>query len=131
MKQSYKDIIDKLGAPIFWDEVGCPRYEKFHPSLSSNIYAQEVALVLIGCQSCRFKFKVCFSSIGYRVINNTYMEESLSKHIIDKTIHYGDPPNYCCHSGATMNSEPINVIEFWRRDNFKWKRDKKLEISLE
>ncbi len=130
MKQSYSDIIAKSGVPLWWDEVGCPRYAEFRPDLCNNIYAKEVALVLIQCRACQFKFKAGFSSGGYTVIGGKYVEESLAEHIRDKTIHYGDPPNYCCQSGATMNCEDIAVIEYWKRENFEWIRDKMLEILL-
>ena len=128
MKQEYNDIIDKLGKPLWWDEVGVPRYEKFHPNLLNDIYAKEGCLLLIRCQFCGCKFKV---GLSY----NTFLEKSsLGERINNKTIHYGDPPNYykgCCQVGSSANSDSIKVIEYWEKENFEWKRNKKFEINVE
>lgn len=61
-------------------------------------------------------------------------------------IHYGDPPNIqCCDSGPTMNSVPIEIIEYWEQiirpediDNDtgviknlrNWTRHKELEVKI-
>lgn len=132
MKQAYLDIIDKLGTPLWWDEVGCPRYNEFYPDLCNNIYAKEATLVLIECQACRFKFNVCFSCDNHPIFlrGQFVKNSSLAEHIRNKTIDYCDPPNYCCQSGATMTSNSIAVIQYWKRENFEWIRDKTLEILL-
>ena len=47
------------------------------------------------------------------------------------TLHYGDPPNIdCCAAGATMNSIPIRVLQFWMREHLGWERIPKLEADL-
>ena len=146
--------------PIWWDENAVPRYCQFHPKEVANIYASEVCLLLIECQGCQFKFKVamCFDkhhmimnfirlsflskglreeidkfskdSEAYDKVCNDY---SLKNRIVDKTIHYGDPPNYdkCCASGATMNCIDLRVLEYWTKDGqHNWVRDNQYEIWI-
>jgi hypothetical protein len=42
-------------------------------------------------------------------------------------VHYGDPPNVnCCAGGASMNSVPHGILEYWSRDyevSMDWQRD--------
>lgn len=154
--------------PKWWDEHGVPRYDEFCPGELADIYAEEAALVLITCQSCAHEFQVAFSfgpadkmSIGERLTRIALEEKlpqsheevkairkeaferawqrSLAESIRDKNLHYGDPPNIgCCLAGATMNSEPRRVLEYWRRYDrngtdiiLEWHRDRSLEIALE
>lgn len=127
MKQSYRDITDKLGTPLWWDEHGVPRYEPFRPELASNVYAKQVAFLEIACQACREKFKVCISYSSF------HQQDDLKKRIKNKSIHYGDPPNYygyCCASGPTINCEDLVVLEFWERVYVEWVRHKEFEIDL-
>lgn len=44
--------------PLWWDENGVPRFGTHHPRLCPNIYAEEVALLLIRCQACEHEFRV-------------------------------------------------------------------------
>lgn len=37
MKASYDDIISRLGRPLWWDEHGVPRYDKFQPELEVEV----------------------------------------------------------------------------------------------
>lgn len=62
---------------------------------------------------------------------------------MEGTLHYGDPPNTgCCLSGASMNSEPRRILEYWSTNDprhvsndvvvdvaeyFKWNRKPILE----
>lgn len=131
MNCHYSEILAKMGEPIWWDEHAVPRFIPFSPDLVANIYAEEVALVLIECQSCQHPFKVVFSSADMdRVFNPEAkpLSESLSKE--DGCLDYGDPPCiFCCPSGPTMSSTPKKVLEFWRHDvkEFKWVRVPELE----
>lgn len=121
MKQSYCDITNKLGKPLWWDEVGAPRYDEFSPDLLNDIYAKEAALMLIKCQVCRTEFKVCLSSWEID-------KKSISDRILNNSLYYGDPPDFgCCCSGPTMTSDPVRVLEFWKRENFEWVRMPELE----
>lgn len=99
-----------------------PRYCDFAPKYAANIYAREVALMLIQCQSCRQQFKVCMS--GGR--------GSIAGAIKDGSLHYGDPPNIqCCAAGPSMNCIDVRVLECWRRDlGLEWERETSLEIDL-
>lgn len=124
MNCSYKDITDKLGEPIWWDEYAVPRYCEFHPNKVGNIYAEEVILLEIGCQECGFRYKVAMSYC--------YEGKSLTERVQNKQVHYGDPPNYCaCSAGATMSCIDIRVLEFWKQEDLEWIRKPELEIEIE
>ena len=129
MKRHYQDILDRIPAPpIWWDEHGVPRYCVFAPTESADIYADEVALVLIECQDCRRQFAVA--------ICPDRPTELLADSIRANRIEYGDPPNvHCCPSGPTMSSIPRRVIEYWRTKETpsfgEWERDASLEIAID
>jgi hypothetical protein len=135
MLADYKDIISKLGKPVWYDEVGCPRYCKFEPKRTNNIYSKEAVLLLIRCQACHEQFKVCLSEDLWSLRNITAdYDYSLLERIISGAIHYGDPPrhdyNKNCIAGSTMNCEDIKVLEYWSIEDMKWIRDRSLEIRL-
>ena len=113
MKQDYGDIISKLGQPVWWDEVGCPRYAPFKPWMTCDFYAKEVALLRIQCQSCHAKYVVCVSA-------GLLDERPLQTR--SQPLAYGDPPRYCCQLGASMTSETIEVAELWVREKGKWRK---------
>jgi hypothetical protein len=127
MHHHYSDITDKLGPPLWYDEHAVPRYVQFAPEETANIYAAQCALVEIACQGCGIGFLVAMSW--------DYMKrrEPLAKRVVDRSIHFGDPPNTGCCAGTTMNCIDKRVIEFWVRTKkgFEWKRIKALEINLE
>ena len=129
MLAQYQDIKKRIKeAPRWFDENGVPRYDEFHPSLSPNIYADEVVLMEISCQDCGRRFFVEMSwSTSFGILDGIV---PLHKRIEDKLIHYGDPPNDCCDCGATMNCNDLEIIQFWSRDKFEWERNKKYEIVL-
>lgn len=113
MHHHYSDITDKLGEPTWWDENAVPRYCEFGPNRGANIYAAEIALLLIACQGCGQEFRVAMSTGSYEL---TMGQPKLSDLVTSGRVHYGDPPNArCCPAGPTMNSEPLRVIEFWDR----------------
>lgn len=131
MNQIYSDILDKLGEPQWFDECAVPRYCKFEPNAVSDIYAHQVALVEIACQPCEHLFLVAFS---WGMMDNLKGVPSLKERITAKELHYGDPPNVaCCMAGATMNSVPHRVVEFWDqpRPIEDWKRLAEYEIEIE
>jgi hypothetical protein len=114
VKASFKDIIKRAGKPKWYDENGTPRYGKFHPDMSPNIYAEQVLLIQIGCQSCPKKFLVemnyCkFHQVHYRCPRGPFKIEG-------RIPHYGDPPIHGC-VGDTENCEDIKIVEFWNRNN--------------
>ena len=131
MHHHYNDITEKIGEePQWWDEHAVPRYCAFEPDACADIYADEVVLLLIACQNCGREFRVAMSTDSFDVLMN---RERLADLIKSGAIHYGDPPNYeCCPPGPTMNSEPLQVLEYWRKDRtaFEWKRDSALEVKI-
>jgi hypothetical protein len=151
MHQHYGEIIERLGEPRWWGEQGVPRYCPFSPGEADSIYADQVALVRIECQSCGHPFDVCYSSSHSdslleeredlaAYIRATVLEESLFKtgplRGMRRELHYGDPPNICCcAAGPTMTAIPVRVLEFWRRDRSSsredWTRDPALEVDVE
>ena len=129
MNHHYKDIRDKLGIPQWFDEHAVPRYKEFHPTIVANIYAKEVALVLIACQSCSHPFKVAMSWPFDLLQSGDTLEESIEV----GELWYSDPPNIqCCPAGPTMTSITHKVLEFWRLDYnpYRWIRIPSLEIDL-
>ena len=134
MKAHYQDILTLTKrAPLWFDENGVPRYCDFAPRESADIYAQQVVLMRIRCQSCARKFDVCLSWCSVDELLRKL--PPLDKAIKDKSIHYGDPPNVnCCPAGPTMNSVPERVLQFWRsniRGKRPWTRLRKLEVDVE
>lgn len=62
MHQSYPDLLERISdPPKWWDEHGVPRYQEHHPNLCPDIYADEVALLVIACQCCGQEFRVQMS----------------------------------------------------------------------
>ena len=113
MLNHYEDIRSRIDEPPkWWDENGVPRYCDFGPLEAANIYATEIMLLLIECQSCGRQFHVCMSSRKREPISGT---GRLASDIESNAIHYDDPPNVeCCLAGPTMNSIPRRVVEFWQ-----------------
>ena len=139
MHNPYNDIRKRIPQePKWWDEHAVPRYCEFTPDEVANIYADQVALVKIGCQECGHVFLVAFSEdpmdrMGDQVDSNP---TTLKQSITGKFLHFGDPPNInCCPVGGTMNCEDYRVIEFWERHlhkgDFAWHRNSEFEIELE
>jgi len=127
MHQAYKDIRDKLGEATWYDENAVPRYCEFSPKEFADIYAREGILFEIACQRCGYRFEVAMSTGPL----DRYDVEALIK---AQLLHYGDPPNIeCCYAGPTMPSEPIRVLQFWKRnrDTHDWERLSELEIEIE
>lgn len=143
-----------VAKPWWHDENGVPRFAAHHPNLCPDIYATEVVLLVVACQSCGREFPVQMSwSMGGEVIlmakarlagtapSDTAMGEAirdtmLSTVVRNGTIHYGDPPNVgCCPAGPTMNVWDLRVLEFWSRNkpmtgSSEWRRIPELEIEL-
>jgi hypothetical protein len=121
MQERYRDIRDLISTPPIWfDEIGVPRYAAFEPRFASNGAAQEVALLRIRCQACRTQFFAAVSSGRH---------PSLREAAARGFIEYGDPPERCCEQGRTMSTETMDVVEFWDRGP-KWRRDTALEWQV-
>lgn len=130
MKPLYQDILDLASYPPTWyDQNGTPRYCEFHPDSASNIYALEVVLLKIQCQSCRQFFLVeMHSDSQSRIKLSGAFDDNCPA-----VIHYGDPPRHenCLGAGETMNSDPFRIMEFWRKNaKWEWERVKEYEVYL-
>jgi hypothetical protein len=132
MNNYFQDIVEKLGEPKWFDDNGYPRYCDFAPDEISNIYAREVAFLLITCQNCNTPFKVAVSSNGFNWHGGPHSYRQI---ILDHAIGYGDPPNmHCCSAGPSMTSNPVRVLEFWERyvdGVFEWVRNPIYEINVD
>ena len=136
MNHHYADIRTRLGEPTWFDEHAVPRYCSFAPAHLANIYADEAALVEIECQSCSMQFEVAFSWSLCDAVMPPFSWDSplpcLAWQIVDRSLHYGDPPNVrCCPAGPTMNSVPRRVRQYWRSRHFTWERVGEREIPLD
>jgi hypothetical protein len=126
MNTDYSDIRSRIPEPPNWfDEHAVPRYCPFAPSEASDIYAKEVVLLLVECQACEHEFRVCLS---WSAMDGVRDIPPLSAN--PAGLEYHDPPNVeCCAAGPTMNSVPIRVLEFWRKERFDWERVPAFEVE--
>ena len=110
MKNDFKALYHSDNEPVWWDEVGKPRYTKFSPQDVDDNNASQVALLLISCSVCDTMFNVAVSHNETNVIGNNLI--SLAE---GQTISYGDPPAYdgCCKVGATISSITVKIIGLW------------------
>lgn len=114
MKRDYKDIVNKLGVPLWYDVNGTPRYDKFHPELC-DIYAKHVALLRIACQSCGQRFFVATEVLLHAIKEHDIQfptKETTDTFVAIGSFAYKDPPQHRC-SGDAMLSVPLQIIEFW------------------
>lgn len=145
MHPDYRDIIGKLGTPIWYynQSVSVPRYLRFHPDLC-GIYDEVAALVVIRCQCCHREF---FVSVSYCQLDRCQRNEHGDfqfKDIVLPTAEdpgwfdaWGDPPRHGdkeCGAGDTMTSEMVRIAEFWiqeRSNNWDtdWKRKPEYEFD--
>jgi len=136
MTPEYADIRSRIAEePSWYDDNGVPRYGKFHPRNAPNIYANEVALVEIGCQGCDLTWLVSFTRSSMDELREKITGRepvSIAESIRKGSLHYGDPPSHVetDHAGSTMNCLDWRVIEYWHKEEFDWVRDHSLEIDL-
>lgn len=109
MKADYSDILTLAKTePLWYDEVGCPRFVEFHPSLCSNAYAKHAKLLRISCQNCGKQFLACVSTD----------EENRNFSVSFFYNSYKDPPRHSSEDGEscignTMNSNPVSIVVDW------------------
>jgi hypothetical protein len=123
MKLHYGDIIERIETqPLWWDPYGVPRYCEFHPDACPNLYADEVVLLKVACQSCKKQFSVAYEW-------DSRMTELAQPSVDIQAISYGEPPhNKCCLTGPSMTSIPLHTIQFWARNKrHAWVRRPELE----
>lgn len=138
MTPEYEDIKSRIAEPPTWyDDHGVPRYGKFCVRNAPNIYANEVALVEIGCQGCELTWLVSFTRSSMDDIRAKIMgrePQTIAESIRAGSLHYGDPPSHVetDHAGSTMNCIDWRVIEYWHipPNTWDWVRDQSLEINL-
>lgn len=153
MHHYFEDIISRIKeSPLWWDSNGTPRYGEFKPEACPNIYAKEIVLLLIRCQNCKKEFKVEMhmdmlhqvNAYNIRKLEEEVMTKEEAKEFVENhtlavwikagVIHYGDPPRHdhdtSCQAGQSMNCEDIKVLEYWKRESFKYVRDPALEIMV-
>lgn len=148
MFETYNDITNKLGPPLWWDSNGVPRYKVFHPSMM-GVYVDYAALISISCQGCNRRLKVgwdfdplhllCYIP-GHPAGDEVWAKSRFK--LPDKespgSVGYGDAPAHydgmdrLC-SGCTMTTDVTRIHEFWRKDKkeIEWKRDHSLEFEYE
>lgn len=134
MNRDYADIRSRIPEePQWFDEFAVPRYCAFSPREIADIYADECMLMEIQCQRCERPFMVAVSSkrIDRLDLATKTYSPSLADRVKSRALSYGDPPNVdCCAAGPTMNSIPVRVIEFWRKERFDWVREASLEVEV-
>lgn len=131
MLHHYPDIRKRISDPPSWyDHHGVPRYDPHHPGLCPDIYADEVVLLRIACQSCGQEFDVQMSRNSFLLHLKDWT--TLTDEVLAGSIHAGDPPRHPCDGGGdTMNCEDLAVLEFWKRDERRdWVRVAELELLL-
>lgn len=126
MRQSYKDIIERAGPPDWFDECAVPRYGSFEPSRVANVYAREVAFLLIRCRACGTPFKAAVSWPNASPVPDNPIAELIAT----RQLCYGDPPNTaCCAKSTFAGSVTERVLEYWYYQNIHtgWIRDRVFE----
>jgi len=134
--RSYYDIISRITeTPLWWQEGGIPRYDKFDLTYSTGLHTSEVALAEIACQMTGIRFVVAFEGNRSRRI---------AASIRDFSLWYGDPPNVGEVAEST-SSITLRVLEYWLRYDEKyvvdgkvidhklydeWARDPSLEVDF-
>lgn len=135
MLADYDDIKKLINQePLWYDANGVPRYAAFDPEMCPNIYSDYVVLFEIECQRCGKRFKVEEHEPTFLM---PYDKGKFHTIVENKELGYGDPPRHDC-SGDTMTSEPLYILEVWRRwlgegndRNPDWVRCHELEGRIE
>lgn len=135
MHHDYHDIRDRIAEePQWFDEHAVPRYCKFHPDETADIYCREACLLLIACQACGHQFRVALSAKDWWWDRGEFKSDPgmLARAARQKAIYWGDPPNIgCCAAGPTMTANVHEIVEFWRKnERYEWERVPALEGEL-
>lgn len=143
MLREYDDLTSRLGAPLWWDDNGAPRYDPFSPRML-GVYDHLAALVLIACHCCGEEFRVAVSWSDHAFVTGALpippdagprdpLRDRLPRpRTAPGRYHYGDPPRHGC-VGDTMNCNDLRVLEFWERDwdaPDGWRRLPEEEVPL-
>lgn len=107
MRPDYRDITEKAGKPLWFDENGVPRYVEFHPRHCVKTGAEEVVLAEVRCQACGTPFLVALSWRDGDPVDRPTKTNG-------NGLHYGEPPNIgCCEDGPMMPSDFHRIVEAW------------------
>lgn len=126
MHADYLDILQRItDKPQWWDEHGVPRYNRFRPEDSPNVYTEECALVVVECAVCRREFK---GEVNGGVWRGTTVLASM---VQEGDVEYGSPPRHTC-TGDAVGAHTVRVLEFWRRCAavMVWERVPGLEVEV-
>jgi hypothetical protein len=120
----YRDIRDRLGAPLWCDNHGVPRYDEFHPKYL-GIYDDYAALFLVQCQSCHQTFPCAIGSRRYRINNNQMHVLNDIYDFLEQYVSWGDAPwhdnNVQC-AGTTMSSSVVKLLSVWEKVRGDWEQ---------
>lgn len=140
MLPAYRDILKRINEePIWYEESGVPRYDKFKPEML-GIYDDIAVYYQIACQACERKFyvgegislmqrlKSNWMKAGLAALNSDKNQKTLEEikieydpKIIDKkqaaieygmtTPHFGDPPRHNIDDKYRCVGEVENCID--------------------
>lgn len=117
--------------PKWHDCHGVPYYDEFRPDDVPDIYADRAVLYLISCQACGKEFQVVAQEYSGNQFAPTRRCQRLETADDLLMLHFGDPPRHDCPgAGNSMNCWDLRVLQYWRRENFKWIRVPEMEIDL-
>ena len=121
MHVSYDDIIHRIPENPKWWLWGVPRYSQFNPH-DASIYGSQVVLVRTRCQMCPAVFEIA------EFPSHIDLRDQLALY---GDLFVGDPPRHGDCGGNTMQSESIEILEFWVNEMpFKWRRLCQFEVLL-
>jgi hypothetical protein len=118
----YKDIREKLGAPLWHDSHGVPRYAEFHPSLL-GVYDEYAVLFLVQCQSCHQVFPCAVGHSKHVFTSEMKVLKDVHEFIQDY-VGWGDAPHHedipqC--AGTTMSTSVVKLLSVWEK-NRHWEQ---------
>ena len=141
MYPAYRDLREKLGAPIWTDSNGVPRYAKFHPKLL-GVYDTFAILFDVQCQSCGMRFDCANGTnpihawlrrnkrLDTPVPSNAELNDPMR--VFDELLGWGDAPYHdeqghedtddgqC--SGVCMSTDIVAILGAWIKKDFEWER---------
>lgn len=136
MTPRYADIIDLLGPPVWYDQLGVPRYAPFEPGLCSTAH-HAIALVRVVCTCCGVELDVAHGWARHNpdrlpfihpqlgtlgTLTNTYPPFHLNAELETCTDDLGRP----CFNQL----EPRQVLRYHQRTAYGWERVKAHEIPI-
>lgn len=118
----YRDLRLRLGVPLWHDQHGVPRYDKFHPDLL-GIYDEWAAAFLVQCQSCQETFPCATGQPNLIFVNGQPEFISDVETFLEQYVHWGDAPWHDGESqcaGTTMSTSIVKLLSVWHRTSGDW-----------